>query len=119
MTLRRLSLLLLTILLSLGSHLTSALTLSLAGSTKAAGGSPWTLRNHNGSLSLPATLRNHLVVHLDLLRAKHISEPYYRYGEVEQAWVYLEPSWTFSRAIEAYHLAVCCCARRALIRWQP
>ena len=99
MTLRRLPLLLLTILLSLGSHLTSALTLSLAGSTKAAGGSPWTLRNHNGSLSLPATVPG--VVHLDLLRAKHISEPYYRYGEVEQAWVYLEPSWTFSRTIAA------------------
>ena len=106
MTLRRLPLLLLTILLSLGSHLTSALTLSLAGSTKAAGGSPWTLRNHNGSLSLPATVPG--VVHLDLLRAKHISEPYYRYGEVEQAWVYLEPSWTFSRTISTEYSYLGC-----------
>ena len=41
------------------------------------------------------------VVHLDLLRAKKIAEPYYRYGELELAWVYLEPSWTFSRTIAA------------------
>ena len=53
-------------------------TLSLAGSTKAAGGSPWTVRNHNGTLVLPATVPG--VVHLDLLRAKKITEPYYRYG---------------------------------------
>ena len=37
-------------------------TLSLAGSARAAGGSPWTLVNHNGSLSLPATVPG--VVHM-------------------------------------------------------
>jgi hypothetical protein len=72
--------------------------LSLGGSTNAAGGSPWTLRNHNGSLSVPATVPG--VVHLDLLRAHKIAEPYYRYGELELAWVYLEPSWTYSRTIQ-------------------
>ena len=60
--------------------------LSLGGSTKGAGGSPWTLRNSNGSLSIPATVPG--VVHLDLLRAKKIAEPYYRYGELELAWVW-------------------------------
>jgi hypothetical protein len=59
----------------------SARTLSLAGSTKAAGGSPWTVRNHNGTLVVPATVPG--VVHLDLLRAKKITEPYYRYGDRE------------------------------------
>ena len=63
--------------LSTGS-LGGSRTLSLAGSTKAAGGSPWTVRNHNGTLVLPATVPG--VVHLDLLRAKKITEPYYRYG---------------------------------------
>jgi beta-mannosidase len=111
--------------LSTGS-LGGSRTLSLAGSTKAAGGSPWTVRNHNGTLVLPATVPG--VVHLDLLRAKKITEPYYRYGatatlraalcsrraplrpdrrlslgagELELAWVYLEPSWTFARTIAA------------------
>ena len=37
---------------------------------------------------------------LDLLRAHKITEPYYRYGELELAWVYLEPSWTYSRTIQ-------------------
>ena len=54
------------------------MTLSLGGSTKDSSGSPWTLRNHNGTLVLPATVPG--VVHLDLLRAKKIAEPYYRYG---------------------------------------
>ena len=72
--------------------------LSLGGSTKGAGGSPWTLRNSNGSLSIPATVPG--VVHLDLLRAKKIAEPYYRYGELELAWVYRE-EWTYSRTIAA------------------
>ena len=71
----------------------------LGGSTVQAGGSPWTLRNHNSSLTLPATVPG--VVHLDLLRANKIPEPYYRYGELELAWIYLEPSWTFSRTIAA------------------
>ena len=74
-------------------------TYSLAGSTasKSTLGSGWTLKNANGTLSLPATVPG--VVHLDLLRAKKIAEPYYRYGELELAWVYLEPSWTYSRTI--------------------
>jgi hypothetical protein len=76
-----------------------ARVLSLAGSTKAPEGSPWILHNHNGSLSLPATVPG--VVHLDLLRAGRIAEPYYRYGELDLAWVYLEQSWTFSRTIPA------------------
>ena len=53
-------------------------TLSLGGSTKDPSGSPWTVRNHNGTLVLPATVPG--VVHLDLLRAKKIAEPYYRFG---------------------------------------
>ena len=72
--------------------------LSLGGSTKGAGESPWTLRNSNGSLSIPATVPG--VVHLDLLRAKKIAEPYYRFGELELAWVYRE-EWTYSRTIAA------------------
>ena len=63
----------------------TAAVLSLSGSTTARGGSPWTLRNHNGSISVPATVPG--VVHLDLLRADKIAEPYYRYGELDQAWV--------------------------------
>jgi beta-mannosidase len=73
-------------------------TLSLGGSTKAVGGSPWTLRNANASISVPATVPG--VVHLDLLRAGKIAEPYYRYGELDLAWIYLE-NWTYSRTIAA------------------
>ena len=39
-----------------------------------------------------------------LSRTGKIAEPYYRYGELEQAWVYLEPSWTFRRTIAAGEL---------------
>ena len=56
----------------------STRTLSLGGSTEDPSGSPWTVRNHNGTLVIPATVPG--VVHLDLLRAKKITEPYYRYG---------------------------------------
>ena len=76
------------------------------GSTKAAGGSPWTLRNGNGSLSIPATVPG--VVHLDLLRAEKIAEPYYRFGELELAWVYRE-QWTYSRTIAAGALGAAQC----------
>ena len=75
----------------------SSRTLSLGGSTKSPGGSPWTLCNANGSISVPATVPG--VVHLDLLRAGKIAEPYYRYGELDLAWVYLD-NWTYSRSIE-------------------
>ena len=68
-------------------------TLSLAGSTKAAGGSPWTVRNHNGTLVLPATVPG--VVHLDLLRAKKIAEPYYRFGATASR---CEPRCALARA---------------------
>ena len=77
---------------------------SLGGSSKAAGDSPWTLHNANGSISVPAVVPG--VVHLDLLRAGRIGEPYYRYGELEQAWIYLEPSWTCTRVIPAHALGV-------------
>ena len=54
----------------------------------------WTLRNANGSIAVPASVPG--VVHLDLLQAGIIPEPYYRYGELELAWVHLEPHWTYS-----------------------
>ena len=62
--------------LPVGRSAGSVTEFSLAGSTKAPDGSPWTLHNHNGSISIPATIPG--VVHLDLLRAHRVAEPYYR-----------------------------------------
>ena len=99
----------------------ASVVLSLGGSSKAAGGSPWTLRNANASISVPSTVPG--VVHLDLLRADRIGEPYYRYGELEQAWIYLEPSWTYTHTHAPFrrtHWArppgACCSDRRVSTR---
>jgi hypothetical protein len=59
----------------------------------------WHLSNDNGTISIPAIVPG--TTHLDLLRAKLISEPYRQYGELEQAWVHLEPEWTYSRVFDA------------------
>ena len=58
-------------------------------------GSDWMVHNVNGSISVPATVPGQ--VHLDLLRAGLISEPYYRYNEAAYKWIPYEPYWTFTK----------------------
>ena len=60
-------------------------------------GSDWRVTNTNGSISIPATVPG--VVHLDLLRAGLISDPYYRYNERLYQWIPYEPYWNYSRTL--------------------
>ncbi|GMH86306.1 hypothetical protein TL16_g10498 [Triparma laevis f. inornata] len=59
---------------------------------------PLMLRNANSSLSLPASVPS--VVHLDLLAAGIILEPYVGYGELNLTWVHLEEHWVYSTQFE-------------------
>ena len=58
-------------------------------------GDDWTVRNVNGSIAVPAVVPG--VVHLDLLRAGLISEPYYRFNERSYRWIAYEPYWTLTK----------------------
>ena len=58
-------------------------------------GNDWTVHNVNGSIVIPATVPG--VIHLDLLRANLISEPYYRFNEANYRWIPYEPYWTFTK----------------------
>jgi beta-mannosidase len=62
-------------------------------------GSDWTLRNSNGSISVPATVPG--VVHLDLIAAAVIGDPYYRYNERELRWIVYEPFWSEQSTVAA------------------
>ena len=64
-------------------------------------GSDWRVSNANGSLTVSAHVPG--VVHLDLLAAGVIDDPYYRYNEREQAWVWQEPYWNFTRTLDISH----------------
>jgi beta-mannosidase len=65
------------------------LTQGLTGGT----GPAWHVVNGNGSVRAPATVPGH--VHLDLLAAGLIKDPYYRFEDKAQQWVALD-SWTYS-----------------------
>jgi beta-mannosidase len=65
-------------------------------------GSDWVLTNANKSIKVSATVPG--VVHLDLLKAGIIPEPYYRYGELNLSWVHLEPHWTYSLTFDGAEL---------------
>lgn len=54
----------------------------------------WTVRNFNGSIALPATVPG--VIHLDLLSAGMIGEPYAGLNVDSQAWVKNEAAWVWS-----------------------
>ena len=58
-------------------------------------GDDWTVRNVNGSITIPATVPG--VIHLDLLRANLIDEPYYRFNEANYRWIVYEPYWSFTK----------------------
>ena len=58
-------------------------------------GEDWTVRNVNGSIVVPSSVPG--VIHLDLLRAGLISEPYYRFNEAAYRWIVYEPYWTFTK----------------------
>ena len=64
-------------------------------------GTDWRVSNTNGSLSVAARVPG--VVHLDLLAAGVIGDPYYRYNERDQAWIWQEPYWNFTRTLHASH----------------
>ena len=65
------------------------LTQELTGSA----GPAWHVANGNGSVRASATVPGH--VHLDLLAAGLIKDPYYRFEDKAQQWVALD-SWTYS-----------------------
>ena len=58
-------------------------------------GDDWLVQNVNGSISIPAVVPG--VVHLDLLRAGLISDPYYRFNERDYRWIVYEPHWTYTK----------------------
>ena len=58
-------------------------------------GSDWHVTNTNGSISIPATVPG--VIHLDLLNAHLIDDPYYRFNEAAYRWIAYEPLWNFTR----------------------
>jgi beta-mannosidase len=56
-------------------------------------GAEWHVTNGNGSVAAKASVPGH--VHLDLLAAGLIKDPYYRFEDRAQQWVALD-SWTYS-----------------------
>lgn len=58
------------------------------------GGAMWTVTNVNGSVAIPATVPGQ--VHLDLLRAGIIRDPYEDNATETQQWV-RDESWTYFR----------------------
>jgi beta-mannosidase len=52
----------------------------------------WTVMNANSSIKIPATVPGQ--VHLDLLKAKIIGDPYYRFNDEYQTWVAMD-NWTY------------------------
>ncbi|ELR23233.1 Mannosidase, beta A, lysosomal, putative [Acanthamoeba castellanii str. Neff] len=58
------------------------------------GGKDWRVASSNGSISAAASVPG--VIHLDLLKAKVIEDPYVRYRDVEYRWIALT-DWTYSR----------------------
>jgi len=61
------------------------------------GGSDWEVHNHNGIVSLSGTVPGDIFA--DLIRAKIIDEPYYRYNDLLYRWVG-DDSWTYKKSFE-------------------
>ena len=78
------------IVLVAGTPAEGLLTQELTGPGSAA---EWRVRNSNGSVRTGASVPGH--VHLDLLAAGLIEDPYYRFEDKAQQWVALD-SWTYS-----------------------
>ncbi|SPO37925.1 related to Beta-mannosidase precursor [Pseudozyma flocculosa] len=54
----------------------------------------WTLKNHNGSITVPAFFPS--LVHLDLIRAGIIQQPSVGLNEGIYRWIIDEPAWTYT-----------------------
>jgi beta-mannosidase len=72
-------------------------------------GASWTVRNSTSSYA--ATVPGQ--VHLDLLRAGAIDDPYFRYNDVDQLWVGAAVDWSYSRSFTVP--AALAASRRALL----
>lgn len=57
----------------------------------------WTLREQGAAESIPATVPG--VVHLDLLKARRIPDPFFGRNEREVAWVY-DRTWVYERRFD-------------------
>eukprot|EP00003_Mantamonas_plastica_P001738 TRINITY_DN1123_c0_g4_i1.p1 TRINITY_DN1123_c0_g4~~TRINITY_DN1123_c0_g4_i1.p1 ORF type:complete len:175 (-),score=43.41 TRINITY_DN1123_c0_g4_i1:2-526(-) len=57
-------------------------------------GNDWTLTNHNGNISIPSTVPG--VQYEDLMRAKVIGDPYFRYNEREYEWI-AHQTWVWTK----------------------
>jgi len=57
----------------------------------------WIVTNRNGSISVPASVPGE--VHMDLLGAGIIGDPYYRFGDLDYRWITMD-NWTYSTVIE-------------------
>jgi beta-mannosidase len=56
----------------------------------------WHVTNSNGSISTPAQVPGH--IHLDLLSAGLIPDPYGRFQDAEQSWIPNESAWTYVKS---------------------
>ncbi|KAK6992856.1 glycoside hydrolase family 2 protein [Favolaschia claudopus] len=77
---------------------TAVSALAVAASTSAQlvtklSGSGWTLRNENGSISVPASVPSQQ--YLDLYKAHAIGDPLYGLNNTDQAWVPIQ-NWTYT-----------------------
>lgn len=57
----------------------------------------WQVTNNNRSLNFTGTVPGQ--IHLDLLKAGLITEPYYGYNDDNLKWIALEPKWTYTKHI--------------------
>ncbi|KND02096.1 uncharacterized protein SPPG_02596 [Spizellomyces punctatus DAOM BR117] len=57
----------------------------------------WTVYNVNKSIIIPAVVPGQ--IHMDLLRAGVIEEPYVGSNELYQRWIAYEPTWTYTAAL--------------------
>ncbi|KAI8821024.1 glycoside hydrolase family 2 protein [Fimicolochytrium jonesii] len=71
---------------------------SSAGTTFNLSTLAWTVKNTNGSIQIPASVPGQ--VHLDLLKAGIIGEPYVEINEFYQRWIAYEPTWTYTAKIQ-------------------
>ncbi|TPX65130.1 hypothetical protein SpCBS45565_g05388 [Spizellomyces sp. 'palustris'] len=57
----------------------------------------WTVYNTNKSIIIPAVVPGQ--IHMDLLRAGVIEEPYVGINELYQRWIAYEPTWTYTASL--------------------
>eukprot|EP00823_Brevimastigomonas_motovehiculus_P007086 TRINITY_DN6099_c0_g1_i1.p1 TRINITY_DN6099_c0_g1~~TRINITY_DN6099_c0_g1_i1.p1 ORF type:complete len:964 (+),score=272.46 TRINITY_DN6099_c0_g1_i1:92-2983(+) len=60
----------------------------------------WSLANTNGSLLLTSAVVPG-DVHIDLMKAKIIGNPYYRYNEREYQWIVMEKNWIYTKVFDS------------------